>query len=350
MSELKIKLNLKDAGNANIIKIAKVSGTVIPSFSAIANSNPFMKNKSKKINKIVIITGYRCNNNCKFCLNIDKRKLADKTTEQIMKEITWARNKGFSYLELIGGEPTVRPDIVDLIKFASQLKFENIVMATNGRLFAYKEFAKRIVQAGLTDLIFSIHGHNADLHDSLTQSDGSFEQIIQGIKNVQALGLKRLGTNTTIVKQNYLHLKKIGQLIIKLGFNNSEFIFVDPTYGAANNDFFQFVPKISKIAPHVRQCLEMGRKNKISHWTVRYVPFCHFTGYEDQISEFQESKNFHTEHLAPDFTNLDVENSRKQLARVKTDRCIGCKDYNICEGIWKDYIKYYGDQELTPIN
>lgn len=309
-----------------------------------------MKSQNKKINKIVIIIGYRCNNNCQFCLDIDKRDLADKTTERVMKEIAWARNKGFTYLELIGGEPTIRSDIVDLIKFASQLKFENIVMATNGRLFAYKEFAKRIVQAGLTDLIFSIHGHNADLHDALTQSKGSFEQMTQGIKNIQALGLKRLGTNTIIIKQNYSHLKEIGRLIIKLGFKNSEFIFVDPAYGAANNNFFKFVPKISKIAPYVRQCLELGRKNKIPHWTVRYVPFCHFIGYEDQISEFQESKNFHTEHLAPDFTNLDVENSRKQLARVKTDRCNGCRAYNLCEGIWKDYIKYYGDKELIPIN
>jgi len=115
---------------------------------------------------------------------------------------------GCTYLELIGGEPTIRPDIVDLIKFAHQLNFKNVVMATNGRLFSYKKFAEKIIKAGLTDLIFSIHGHNSKLHDSLTRSKGSFRQMMQGIKNVRALGLKRLGTNTTIVKQNYRFLKK----------------------------------------------------------------------------------------------------------------------------------------------
>lgn len=307
-----------------------------------------MKKQDKKIKKTVIITGYQCNNNCQFCLNANKRNLVNKTTRQIVEEIALVRKKGFTYLEFIGGEPTIRADITDLIKFARQLKFKNIVMATNGRLFAYKEFARKIIQAGLTDLIFSIHGHQAESHDFLTQSKGSFQQIIQGIKNVQALGLKRLGTNTTIVKQNYRSLKEIGQLILKLGFRNSEFIFVDPTYGAAHDHFLKFVPKISQAVPYIRRCLDLGR-GKAGHWTIRYVPLCYFVDYLDQISELQESATFHTQHLAPDFINLDVENSRKRVARAKTKRCEACRFYDQCEGIWKEYLKYYGDKEFKPM-
>jgi len=28
---------------------------------------------------------------------------------------------------------------------------------------------------------------------------------------------------------------------------------------------------------------------------------------------------------------------------------LGCKLYNTCEGIWKEYLKNYGDKELKPI-
>lgn len=308
-----------------------------------------MKNQKKKIKKTVIILGYQCNNNCRFCLNTNKRNLVNKTTVQIMAEMKSVRKKGFTYLELIGGEPTIRPDIIDLIKFAHQLKFENVVMATNGRVFSYKEMAKKIIKAGLTDLIFSIHGHNSKLHDSLTRSSGSFNELRKGLENVKKMGLKNLGTNTTIVKQNYRFLKEIGRLILKLGFKNSEFIFVDPTYGAAHDNFLKFVPKISQAAPYIHQCLELGRKNKIDHWAIRYVPLCYFTDYLDQISELQEATLFHTQHLAPDFINLDVEDSRKQIARTKTKRCQGCRLYDQCEGIWKDYLKHYGDKELRPV-
>lgn len=308
-----------------------------------------MKNQNEKIKKTVIVLGYQCNNNCQFCLNSNKRNLVSKTTAQIMQEIILIRKKGFTYLELIGGEPTIRPDIIKLIKFAQRLKFENIVMATNGRVFAYREFAEKIIKAGLTDLIFSIHGHNQKLHDSLTRSKGSFQQLMQGIKNVQSLGLKRLGTNTTIVKQNYRFLKEIGRLILKLGFKNSEFIFVDPTYGAAHDNFLKFVPKIFQAAPHIHQCLDLGKKNKIEHWTIRYVPLCYFTDYLKQISELEESTIFYTQHLAPDFINLDVEDSRRKISRAKTEKCKGCKLYDKCEGIWKEYLKYYGDKELKPV-
>jgi len=306
--------------------------------------------QNKKIKKAVIILGYQCNNNCCFCINADKRNLVNKTTEQIMQEMVLMRKRGFTYLELIGGEPTIRSDIVKLIEVAHQLKFENIVMATNGRLLAYKKLAEKIIKAGLTDLIFSIHGHNAKLHDSLTRSPGSFQQLMGGIKNVKSLKLKQIGTNTTIVKQNYQHLKEIGKLILKLGFRNSEFIFVDPTYGAAYNHFFKFVPKISEASSYIHQCLDLAKKNKkILHWAIRYVPLCYFTGYLDQISELQEIATFHTEHFAPDFVDLDVEKSRKEIGRSKTKKCKGCYLYNQCEGIWKEYLKYYSDKELKPI-
>jgi len=305
---------------------------------------------TKKIKKTVIILGYQCNNNCQFCLNTNKRNLVEKTTKQIIQEMIFVRKQGFTYLEFIGGEATIRPDIIELIKFTRRLKFEDVVMVTNGRLFAYENFAKKIIQAGLTSLIFSIHGNTPKLHDSLTRAKGSFQQIMQGIKNVRALGLKRLGTNTTIVKQNYRHLEKIGQLILKLGFRNSEFIFIDPTYGAAHDNFLKFVPKISQAAPYIHQCLDIGKKNKIDHWSIRYVPLCYFTGYLDQISELQESDIFFTtQHLAPDFVNLDVAGSRKQIARSKPKKCGDCRLYGQCEGIWKEYLKYYSDKELNPI-
>jgi hypothetical protein len=94
--------------------------------------------------------------------------------------------------------------------------------------------------------------------------------------------------------------------------------------------------------------LDIG-KNKAFHWTIRYVPLCYFTDYLNQISEIQEAKIFQTQHLAPDFINLDVETSRRQIARTKTKRCQNCRLFEQCEGIWKEYLKHYDDRELNPI-
>jgi len=303
----------------------------------------------QKIKKTVIITGYRCNNRCRFCIDADKRNLPNKTTKEVIAEMADAKERGTTYLEIIGGETTIRPDFLSLIKFAKKLGFETISMATNGRMFSYLEFVKETIDAGLTDIIFSIHGHNAKLHDFLTQSPGSFMQFLKGHENFKKLGFKKIGSNTTIVKDNYKELPKIGEFLYKQGIRNSEFIFVDPSYGAAYNNFFELVPLISVAAPYIRKCLEIGKKNRVSHWSVRYVPLCYFADYLDQVSELREVEIFHSEHLAPDFQNYDVENSRKEIGRAKTEKCAPCKLFDRCEGIWKEYLKNYGDKELKPI-
>jgi len=309
----------------------------------------------EKIKRVVIIAGYKCNCRCLFCLNSHKRGIPDKTTQEIKEEMIESKKRGAKYLELNGGEMTIRPDIIDLVKFARNLNFSVITIPTNGLMFSYKTFTKKIIEAGLNSIIFSIHGHNAKLHDYLTRVPGSFKKLEQGLKNVKNciknLGLKNiyLGSDTTIIKQNYRYLPQIGKYIFDLGFRDSEFIFVDPTYGAAYDDFAKLVPKISEIAPYAHKCLDIGRENHIPHWHIRYVPLCHFRDYLDQISELEELKIFRTEHIAPDFINLNVEKSRINLAKGKTEKCRNCKLYDKCEGIWKEYLKHYGDKELKPI-
>ncbi len=74
--------------------------------------------KAKAIKKTAIITGYYCNNNCKFCINKNKKELLGKSTGQIISEIIDAKRRGREYLEIIGGEQTIRNDFIHIIKTA----------------------------------------------------------------------------------------------------------------------------------------------------------------------------------------------------------------------------------------
>jgi len=273
-----------------------------------------------------------------------------------------AKKRGNNFLELIGGEMTIRPDILDLISFARGIGFERITMATNGRMFSYLDFAKKIIEAGLNSVIFSIHGHNTKLHDGLTRASGSFEQLLEGINNFKKLKFKGVfGTNTTIVKQNYKYLPQIGKFIYNLGFNNSEFIFIDPNLGAPKYNFEKFVPRISQTAPYIKRCLNIGIHYNIvkrgepyrydNNWSIRYVPLCYFQEYyPEQISEAREVDIYqNVEHLAPDFQDFDAIKGRQEIGRIKPQKCLGCKLYKECEGIWREYIKHYGYSELKPI-
>ena len=298
--------------------------------------------------KIVLFAGYSCNNNCRFCVGAEKRALPEKSTAELLREVTAARRKGARILELIGGECTIRPDFLSIVAAAKRLGIEEVVTATNGRIFSDPDFARAALKAGLDTVIFSVHGPDAAVHDGLTRSPGSFRQLLKGMDNLRNLGFTRINGNTTVVKQNMRFLPRIARLYESRGVRNVEYIFVDPT-GGALRDFDSLVPRISAAAPWMRKALAAGNAAGLSQWKVRYVPLCYFRGYLGQISEMNERVLFATEHWAPDFRNLDATLSRRTLSRGKPARCRGCAAYNICEGIWTEYLRRYGAAELKPM-
>jgi MoaA/NifB/PqqE/SkfB family radical SAM enzyme len=299
-------------------------------------------NNIKQFKKTSIVLGYTCNNNCIFCCISDKRnKFKDKSTKEILNDIYNASKRGSNYIEFIGGEPTIRKDIFNLISYAKKLNFSVIAFATNGRLLSNKKFAKKVIESGVNHIIFSIHGHNAKLHDSLTQVKGSFFQLIKGISNLKELGFKNIGTNTTIVCQNYKYILKIAELIYNLGIRCSEFIYVDPV-GSAKN--IGIVPTYESVSPYVNEVLSFGKSMNIKHWFIRYYPLCFINQkYHNMVSEIIERERFKSDMLGPDFINNDVIKGRKTIGRTKLYKCNKCKFDNICEGYWKDYPFFESD-------
>ncbi|MCP4136720.1 MAG: radical SAM protein [bacterium] len=296
-----------------------------------------------KIKKTVLMMGYSCNNKCIFCYNDHKRdKQFNRDTKEIMEEMYHAHARGTTYIELIGGEPSMRKDFIQLVRFAKQLGFETIMFATNGRMLSYKPFAEKVIEAGANHIVFSIHGHTAELHDALTLAAGSFNELLRGLENVMELGLARIGSNTTIVKQNYNNLTEIGSLIYSLGIRNSEFIFVDPTHGAPKDNFEDMVPTYEEVAPAVNKLLRFGEERNVGHWHIRYYLLCKLEeGLRHRVSELGEKDTIDTEHIAPDFVNKNVSKARENVGRT-TDIpfCRGCEYNNLCEGPWREYLKH----------
>lgn len=310
------------------------------------------------IKKTVIYTTYRCNNNCRFCNQQDVRNREPKNTDELKLEMVNARKRGSTYLEMIGGEIAIRDDFIELIKFAKNLDFETIMIATNGRMFSYEEYAFEAINAGLNSMVFSIHGHTPDLHDHLTRAPGSFKQLHQGFKNIKKAIKKfdkkvHLGSNTTIVNANYKKLPEIGRHIKELGIRSSEFIFVDCNEGGAYNNFDELVPKISEAAPYIRECLDLVnvKNNSNINWDVRYVPLCYFQDHLNRISELREISTFRTEQIGREkqSSGYNYQEKRKNIARIRPEKCKECVLYDCCEGIWREYYERFGDEELTPI-
>ncbi len=138
-----------------------------------------------------------CNNKCIFCLDGDIKNKFHKSLSQIKQEFDSGLAEGCTRLVLSGGDPTVHPNFIEIIKLGRESGYKKIQIITNGRMFSYPIFLKKAIKAGLNEITFSIHGHNPEIHDSLTSVKGSFEQTVKGIKN--ALSIRNLIVSADIV-------------------------------------------------------------------------------------------------------------------------------------------------------
>jgi MoaA/NifB/PqqE/SkfB family radical SAM enzyme len=300
--------------------------------------------------KTALVLGYNCNNNCIFCYAGDKRgKYSALQTEEVKRQIDAGIKRGSDFVDFLGGEPTIRKDIIELVAYAKKAGFKQIGVTTNGRMFSKKDFAEAIFDAGLSHAIFSIHGHTAELHDSLTRAKGSFEQAISGMGNFRALSEKNyICTNTVILKQNVKFLPAIAENNALHGANGMEFIFPHPRGGAYEN-FESLVPRLEELIEIIPKTIMAGRQHGIDHCMFRYVPFCYMYGFLIYLSEYVSRDNFSEQHVGPEYEDMAVAENRAKYGRVKGPQCAGCKYFNICEGIFKEYAEKRGFEELVPV-
>lgn len=139
------------------------------------------------------VTG-KCNSNCVMCPSPDiSRQKGGSTSVNTLIEIAKHIPTDAPHLTITGGEPfMIGPDIFRFFEFLRD-KFEctDFLFLTNGRIFAVDSYVQRFVEKAPKNSIVAIpiHGSTAEIHDMITQTNGSFNQTIIGIKKLLKAGI-----------------------------------------------------------------------------------------------------------------------------------------------------------------
>ncbi|MGE0321614.1 MAG: radical SAM protein, partial [Polyangiaceae bacterium] len=157
--------------------------------------------------KVIMNLTYACNNHCTFCAVGTRTQLHGHTASQ-REHLLEYRKRGVTMVDFDGGEPTLHPDLLGTLRYAKALGYKNINVTTNGRLAYYDDFARKLVNSGLTTLLFSVHGANARSHAQQVGVAEAFEQTTGGIKNCvkHAPPGVELGRFVTLSKSNTAQL------------------------------------------------------------------------------------------------------------------------------------------------
>ena len=291
--------------------------------------------------KVYMRLGYSCNNNCLFCVQGNKGRLFNKPTHEVKAELKAIRKKT-SGVVLTGGEPTLRKDIIEIVSHARDLGFTLIQVQTNGRMFRYPDFCRRIVMAGANEFGVSLHSHKHEIHDDLVSCKGAFKETVKGIRNLKKIKQVVI-TNSVITKQNYMFCSELAEFLCDLNVNLFQLAFPHP-HGNALEHFDSVVPRLTEVNGHVCNALSVGMKMGVKS-RVEGIPYCLIKGYEKHDGNF-----FIPPKNVLSVKNINDAKRNDKVNFVKAKKCRNCRYYMICDGIYKEYADRNGFSEINPVN
>jgi radical SAM protein with 4Fe4S-binding SPASM domain len=170
----------------------------------------------------------KCNLKCPHCyINATTEELKDElTTEESKNLIDQICEVSRPLLILSGGEPLLRPDVYEIIRYGAS-KGLKMGLGSNGSLIDATA-AKRLKDAGIETVSISLDSHIPEQHDEFRGVSGSWEKAVGAIKALQENGVM-VQVNTTLTHQNYDQIDDIMSLAESIGVENFHLFFLVPT-------------------------------------------------------------------------------------------------------------------------
>jgi MoaA/NifB/PqqE/SkfB family radical SAM enzyme len=270
------------------------------------NSGPtVLKTKKRTLTRRgVMWLGQTCNQRCYFCyflnrianahhpehpfMDIDKAKALCKTLREFY---------GNTAIDIQGGEPTIYPDILELVRYCREIGLYPTLI-TNGLHLAKPGVLEEFRDAGVRDFLVSYHGIG-ETHDEVVGRKGAYEKMDQVVKHMKELGIP-FRFNCTMSKPVIPLLPEVARKAVEYGAQVVNFIafnpFEDQESGVRTHDT---VARYAEIKPKLAEAMDILEAAGIEV-NVRYLPLC--------MAEPRHRKNFYNfQQLSYDHHEWDYQ-------------------------------------------
>jgi len=165
-----------------------------------------------------------CQLKCRHCYrDAGERGLNELSPSEGLSLIDEIAAAGFKILILSGGEPLMRPDILDLIAHA-KAKGMRPVLGTNGLLID-RAMARKLKSAGLARAGISLDSVHESVHDDFRQLPGAWRGTRAAMDICREEGLD-FQVHTTVTTYNYEDVEKITDLAVTIGAKAHHIFFL----------------------------------------------------------------------------------------------------------------------------
>lgn len=275
--------------------------------------------------------GHECNRRCNFCFIPHHEKSVQDY--DIESSINAAVEEGARELVLTGGEPTLQKGLANYIRQARDGGVRRIVLQTNAIRLADPDFCQELVDAGLTNVVISLHAHKDEVLQEITSAPNTVPKIMRGIDNLHAAGLKMSVTHV-INPYNYMHLPDFVRCLAE-EHHVKRFCFIFATPMAAPMARKELIVRFSDAAPYLMEALDYC----IEHGLIVDgpalkcgVPHCILRGEPKYIVDA-----------------VPIPDANRTDDWMRVPACGECTLKTQCYGVRRLYVWLYGIEEFKPV-
>jgi len=288
---------------------------------------------------VVISICFSCNNDCSICmLSGLKRKFPaigfDRFKNVIIDIVNSSR---FENLILSGAEVTTFNDLDKYVQFAASLGwFKKIQIQTNGRRLSEKGYLRHLIDCGVNEFFISIHGLD-DVHDAVTRTSGSFDELAAGLKNLEAYDVNVI-SNTVLTKTNLHDMARLMTFLSNERISEIQLWNFFPMERTDTRDLVVSMKDFTEVLPEILSIVKRAGKPLV----LKSFPECLSMGEPGFFDSL-----FPVTVLPDVFWRKFSESGFGTCIYRQREECKAWK----CWGLSSAYVQKYGDERnlLKPI-
>ena len=289
-----------------------------------------------------VILGYDCNLACDYCTITPAMRARALSTEAVARALREGREAGYDAVSFTGGEPTMRADLLPLVREARRLGYADVKVQSNGLLLAHAPNLERLLDAGATRFHVSIHTHRAQAYERLVRRAGTHALLERALGNLVERAAPRgavVHADLILKEDTYRHLPEAIDWLAARGVRRGHLWYVSLTDG--NRDAVESLPRMVDVVPVMAEAFRRAAGHGVDLRSL-HVPRCLLGEHAERAFDPGAGR---VRVVTPE-ASFELAES-KITPSVAVPACVGCRWEAVCPGVRRDYLEVFGDAEIA---
>lgn len=287
---------------------------------------------------------YRCNLRClgcRACQDTGERL----STEDAAKRLRDAREGGARTAWFGGGEPTLRDDLLALVRHARRTGYEEIVVQTNGLRLAYDSYARALVDAGVTEVRVNAKSARAAVHDALSRVEGAHDLLLRALANLARCSGVRLAADVLLARSTVDHLGETISFFADRGARSFALWLLCAFDAVGDADTEREVPRIADCIAAVERAADIARARGVALASF-HTPPCTLPPALRWV--WSPAVDLAMTVVDPGGHSFALERSPFE-GGARVEACDRCAARDRCAGPRADYVRLHGAVEFRAL-